>query len=453
MTDWPYDAGIPALGEVLDAGRMAARIADHLHATGAPASVGVSRCVLEKTYYRPGRHLGVLYRTAFDAPGSPPFEQWIYLRAFTPEIGRQRYDNAIGSVNGVRPHPAPLASVPPLAFWDDLLVSVALFPYDRKLPHLARAADPERIAGELERRFGAGTWRSPVMLEPIKYMPGKRCVLKLRAGAPQGKPALSFYAKTYPAGESGRHYQAWRSVRAQLDAQGSRFDLPRPLGHLEDLHTVWVEDWGGSPLLDSLGDPSWEAKVRLAAEAVAALHRSRIDGLPPAPSEGDILEVSAADLAREGAGVPEHPRLAAAIRARLEAARPATAGGAPRVPVHGACRAEQMLARADCATLVDFDAMACGDPLADVAEWIASIEFLAITGGLDPEPLRSAALFLESYSALTPWPLDSRRLAWHVLAFLASKMCSVRQHLNVAAVERLRAHGEAWVERWMEVLA
>ena len=444
---WPADPAIPGLTVALDPAAMGARLEAHLRDCGVEARV--AEATLEKTAYRPGRHLGVLWRVELERADGKD-EHWIHLRALTPEIGRLRFGNAAHRA-GVDVE-EPLAGVPAFSWWDDVDTWIAFFPLDTRLPHLAEACRRERIEAEL------GEW-SQARGEPaarlaairrIKYMPGKRCVLRLDLAARE-RPPHAIYAKTYPAGESLEHYERLVLARRQLERAKGGFDLPAPLAHWDDLATVWVEDWGGSPLLDHLDAPDWDAHLAHAAEAIAALHGSGLDGLPPAPRVEDVHAIARADLFAQHAGLPERPELARDVLAALER-RPGEGGGS--VPIHGACRAEQTIVRPDRATLVDLDAFALGDPIQDVAEFVASLEFLAITRGLPWERLeRSSAAFLAAYAERSGVRPEPRRLAWHALAFTASKMCSVRQHLNVEAVERLRQDGGRVARRWIETLA
>jgi thiamine kinase-like enzyme len=115
----------------------------------------------------------------------------------------------------------------------------------------------------------------------------------------------------------------------------------------------------------------------------------------------------------------------------------------PCVPIHGACRVEQMLVRDTELALVDFDAVADGDPYYDVAEFIASLQYLEISRGFARARLdRAAELFYDHYCELVPgFQRDDRRVAWYARAFLITKMLSSIKNLDLQALNRLELAG------------
>ncbi|TMQ68934.1 MAG: hypothetical protein E6K80_13315, partial [Candidatus Eisenbacteria bacterium] len=141
--------------------------------------------------------------------------------------------------------------------------------------------------------------------------------------------------------------------------------------------------------------------------------------------------------------MPEHAAVGAELRACIERGARAPA---PRVPIHGAFRAEQLLVRDERVAAIDFDDLAEGDPLQDVAEFVASLRYLEITAGRPRNELaRAAALFRARYEAQVPWPCDPSRIAWYAAAYTASKMLSTVKRLDLDALSRLLADGGSLV--------
>jgi len=455
----------------LDPSRMARRFEDHFRASGMAAGWAVSGCAIEKVYYKPTRHCGVCYRVSFCSDSGGEADEWVYGRMFAPEIGHERFENAVAATERPRPAGDCLARVPALGFWEDLHMMVTVFPHDRKMPHLSHAVDPTYVGSEIEAHGSAmrgatnGSPAGPKRVactelgyRRVKFMPGKRCVLHYRAqvaAAGESERELSFYSKTYNDSKSRYHFALLKSVCGQLKAQGAPIDIPAPLHHLDPLNTIWVADWKGAPLMAAIDREDFGSLLRRAAGMVATFHKSRIEGLRPGPDPTEALSVVSEDLARYGLGFPAHRDLAARIVERLVARKDAVdPGGAPVVPIHGACRVEQMLMRDGDVTLIDFDALALGDPIQDVAEFIASLEFLEITAGKPSEMLaRGSRTFLEAYAEQVPWRCDQARIGWYVVAYLASKLYSVLKHLDFGALTRLGSNGEALADRWLEVVA
>jgi hypothetical protein len=453
----PADPELPLLGRALDPSEMASRFADHFRSRGG---WDVERCTIEKVYYHSRRHCEVCYRVLFRSPAGATAEEWVSGRLLAPDIARARYANGSARGGASAANAPPLGRSRSLDFWEDWNMTIAVFPFDRKMAHLSTAADPRWVAETLERHRSALPWtidapldETAIELGRIKYMPGKRCVMRCRIES-AASASVSFFSKTYGDARSAHHHEVLLSACEQLEAQGSSLHLPRPLIHLPEAHTTWTEDWGGRPLMSALDDGDRLTPMRRAAATVAALHSSRIDGLAPGEDVKRVLLKVAEDTHQHANAFPEHRTLTNRIRRALEeTAGRVFAEAAPRVPIHGACRIEQMITRGDEITLVDFDALASGDPHEDVAELIASLRFLEIGAGRSRAELEhESRVFLEAYESLVPWRCRRDRIAWYVLAYLTAKMYSVCKHLDQGSLRRLRLQGESLATECLEAL-
>jgi len=151
-------------------------------------------------------------------------------------------------------------------------------------------------------------------------------------------------------------------------------------------------------------------------------------------------------------GVPAHARLMGAMLARLESRRPGSIRDVPRLPLHGAFRAEHVLVRGGRTAVVDLDGMAEGDPMLDVAEFVSSLEFTALSG-VDPalDPAGVSRRFLERYAEAVPWAVEPARLEWYALASLVGKMHGAVKRLALPTLAGLERHGAALAERWCSI--
>jgi aminoglycoside phosphotransferase (APT) family kinase protein len=243
-----------------------------------------------------------------------------------------------------------------------------------------------------------------------------------------------------------------KSVYEQLVAQASEVNVPKPLLHLDDFNTFWQAEWPGQPVLDLMEVQDWDELFPRLARVVAALHRSRLNGFHPGPDPDEVMSTVIEDEAKFAYLLPHHQPFIRKVLERLQAEKSAIERQQiPAVPIHGACRVEQMLGRDSALALVDFDAVAIGDPLYDVAEFVASLQYLELSRGLSGKRLaRAVELFCESYAALVPWACDRRRLAWYAQAFLITKMFSSIKNLDFRALQQLESAGQKIMSGWLD---
>jgi hypothetical protein len=272
--------------------------------------------------------------------------------------------------------------------------------------------------------------------------------------APSGETRrVNFYSKTYSDGWSAYHFAMTKSLHEQLAVQTREVNLPQPLLHLDGFNTYWQAEWPGDALINVLPEQNWEELFPRIAAMIAALHRSRVEGLRPGPDPDDVM-----DTAREDGALLIHmlPQVQPFIRPVLEGLEAEKSRidrqMVPAVPIHGAFRLEQMLVRDAELALVDFDAVSNGDPYYDIAEFLASLQYLEITRGFARQQLlRAAELFLRSYCDLTPGlKYDARRVAWYAQAFLLTKMFSSIKNLDMPALQRLESAGREIITGWQD---
>ena len=461
------DPALPRLAAALDPAGMTRRFANGFAERALGPAPRVRACEVEEVYHRAGHHCGILYRLRLEGAGGADRDEWLYARMLPREILRERFDKALGAIVAAGASALVSTALDPVSLWEDLDMIVWAFPNDPKLPGLRAMADPARVRGELERRRGGpGPAAAPdgirngdgsLVIERVKYMPTKRCVLRYRVAPEPGSdgprtPSV-FYAKAYPAGASGLSFHLQRAARERLGASGAAVEIAEPLVHVPAESVIWFADWGGSGIVGEAAERGWEAMAERAAAALAAFHRVALPGLPEHASPLMELEEAREDAAKYGARVGLPARPVFAMLARLERELPRT-GDRPAVSLHGAFRAEHVLVRGDAAAFLDLDGMALGDPLVDVAEFVASLEFLALgstAGPIDPEPV--SRRFIERYAAGVPWTVDALSLGWYARTSILRKLHGAVKRLARPTLDRLESQGAALVERWNGIAA
>jgi hypothetical protein len=470
------DPALPRLAAALDPAAMAVRFEEGFAERARGPAPRVRTCEVEEVYYRPGRHCGILYRLGLEGVDAIVHDEWLYARMLPRPLLHERHEKALGEVVAAGASALVRTALDPVSLWDDPGMIVWAFPNDPKLPGLRAMADPARARDQLVRaRAGLGLAARPgsdenghepdagrpgsggeLSFDRVKYMPTKRCVLRYRIEPDPAKDRARspyvFYAKAYPEGESAEPFRLQRAVRERL-AESAAPEIAEPLLHLAGESVIWFADWSGRGLVDEALDRGWEAMAERAATALAAFHRLALPGVPVRRLAAEELEEAREDAAKYGARVGRHARPVFDMLARLERELPRT-HERPSVTLHGAFRAEHVLVRGSSAAFLDLDGMAQGDPLVDVAEFVASLEFMSLRSGagpIDPEPV--SRHFIERYAAAAPWAVDGASLGWYARASLLRKLHGAVKRLARPTLARLESHGEALIERWNGIAA
>ncbi len=446
------DRKLAHLHIVTDAALMAARFA--ASAPELATGITLTHCAIEKIYYRPAHSCTVLYRLhGHDAAGAR-LDQWVCGKVYPSGRAHKRFAEALALTQSeARRRGEPNSPWQPVSFWRDLDMVLWVFPHDAKLPILTRLVETDFVKNEINAGLAASSRAGQVTVERIKYMPGKRCVLRYACDGVDGK-RRRFYSKTYFDGKSRYHFQLLQKAYEYFHSRPGRVQIPRPLRHLEGCNTIWQEEWQGQALLQALETQEWPALFSRLTEVAADLHDSALPDLPPGPDLEEALKVAVNDGAELGELLPALQEPVAELLGALSRCHaefpPAEI---PRVPIHGAFRLEQMLMRGEEFAVVDFDALACGDPWFDAAEFVASLQFLELSHGFSRPRLHAAAeLFVEEYAQRVPWRCDRRRLAWYVLAFLISKMFLAVKNLDRRALQELDSAGIEICNTWLAKL-
>jgi aminoglycoside phosphotransferase (APT) family kinase protein len=311
------------------------------------------------------------------------------------------------------PPPAPVANgrllLRPVAYVSELELLVQVFPYDRRLPSLVSVlhGSPE-LATPLLAELGPGEWRACAWRnEVVRYRPDQRAMVRLELSAREsatGRTALCrVYAKVYADAEAGqRGFHLLRALWRQTTSADVGFAVARPIAYLDGPQTLLQSELPGVRLLDVLrhAETAEATKaVRRAARAVAGLHQLDVPrGLlrTVRRDRGDRAAGAAAALSQR------FPAYAAAID-EVAAAVAAGIAAAPLAPTHFDLKPGNILDDGQHVSLLDFDKLAFGDPMIDVANMVANL-------GTDQEGGRRRSqrktvpgrVFLDEYFAHVP---------------------------------------------------
>ncbi|MGH7494287.1 MAG: aminoglycoside phosphotransferase family protein [bacterium] len=465
------DPALPNIATVMDVDRMAEHFTRLFRASGLAVEWEVAQCGIEKVYYRPGKHCGVLYRLTLRHSSGKEIDEWIFGRTVPHGTEDERFAAAVVGLKHFQAARDLLKFMPAISFWGDLNMILWLFPLDPKLETLPQVIDPAFVRQQVEANlplFGvseSGPAAKPaawscgeIRYDRVKYMPGKRCVLRYHVNliSPSGTShEKTFYCKIYQDERSRYHFDIVQSAYQQLTAQTDAVNIPRPLLHFDGLHTYWQAEWPGNAVIEVMDKYDWQELFPRIANVLATFHRHPANGFDTAPNLDAVLATADEDVAKLVSRLPHQQHFAAGVLERLKVVKRTVLEKQeiPQVPIHGAWRLEQMLVRDHELALVDFDAVSIGDPLYDLAEFVASLQFLELSRGWPRERLAAAAETLcRSYAEQVPWPCDRRRVAWYALAFLMTKFYSTTKNLDRRALQQLDLAGKKICADWLKIL-
>jgi hypothetical protein len=404
------DAGIPALGGDEDlvpprGDEVARLVEEHLLLDSDQA---VSDVAWEFARYKPGASVTTVHSVELDGGTRRVVTIKRYKGDKAETLAGREPD---GEELGERTRP-----LRPSAFLPAEGTLLSVFPADRELRGLHRVLDVRRTARLLE---DAG-WCPPrsikkrrARLELLRFKPERRAVFRLdarlRGGAGASSRALG--ARVLPVDRAERLVARRRDL-----AEAGLDELAPRLVAADERAGIVFEEWiaGERPA------PGPELD-RVAGSLLARLHRlapgSDSAPTPSGSALAGLFDLDS-DLARLAAGFVESPP---------------TAG---RAWCHGDFHEEQVIrdARRDRLALLDLDELRVGDPLDDLASWIAD----ALARQADSRIELSGHGIVEGYLAGGGEPVRERELAAAVARALAHRAAGCLRRMERDAVSRAR---------------
>jgi len=392
---------------LLDADLMATALQQHLPECQA-GDWQVTGCEIQHPRYKTYRlaenrersFLSLVYHLRGCHPAKTTAEQRIlYARAYLGNRSQQAYTEA--QANGERAiHLAELDMVG----WR--------FPDDPAMPWLAELMDSRQIAELGQRPISA--------IEIVNYRPEIRCTARYCFAASDAAPARVVYGKTY-ADEQGR--AVYTNLRALQRQSAVAFVMPEALAYDADRHTLWLEGLQGHMLTELDFTVDVAEKIPALANALAAFHQVTPPPLPVITSQQQLKEwLKKADKLSHA-----YPTIQPALTGLLNELRQDCPEFEVLGLIHGDFHIDQLLVLADGRlALFDYDELALGDSLQDLANFAADLYNY-------PYPIALIDLLVQTlftaYSAASHNPTDPQRFAWHLRGQLLTRAyrCFIQQ--------------------------
>jgi aminoglycoside phosphotransferase (APT) family kinase protein len=344
--------------------------------------------------YKPGKECRVHYRLRLSpVDGDRPRHQ-IATIIFRPDPAElQEVAMPPGGANGALAGKA--------LFVDAYACLVEFYPADHRLSGLARAVDADAMTGQLRSAGGDFAGATVIKVRVVRYRPGFTCVLRYKLESADGKP-FDVMGKLYAKPEDAA---SMRRKLTSLNRQGADVGLtiPRPLETADTEQLVLMECVPGENMNRTLGTTASAAEARplidLAARSLAAFHRFDL--------EGAAQRTLTRYFRRLGQRLGRIQRVAPDLAARAHEVLDGvdfdelTSGASAPTLTHGDFKPNQFLVADGRAALVDLDRAGIGDPVVDVANFMAVLRKKATVDGMAHfVPLEER--FLEQYLAARP---------------------------------------------------
>lgn len=392
-----HDLALPQRDLLLDESEVARRLSRLLAATGP---IVVDKCERQRTKYRIGESLRVLYRIR--ANGS-----WHLLAARTP---------ARSSVHATSTTHSGLRS---LAYDAETSTVFRLYPHDRKIETLNAF---EQIPRALSR-IGAATW---VRSELVGYTPEKCATSKCL----DDDGAVIGYAKIYGGGEGRQVFEKYGALAAtQLSSHKEDQFFANAILYSDRFRLLLLEAVAGTRVADLCGDDLRRAFHNL-GRTLAAFHQRPVPQTLPRFTRLDLNRISKAATLVSRAR-PDVGDLARRLSIRLCSGFRQTA---VLVCLHGDVHPKNGIAQNGKVTLIDLDQVGVGPAAADLGSLLAALRYNRCVGLISVASERVLTeSFLLGYSEVNLLP-DDHSLQWHMAAALLAERA-------LRSVNRIRPEG------------
>ncbi|QPK64606.1 aminoglycoside phosphotransferase family protein [Methylomonas sp. LL1] len=406
---------------LLDAERMAATLQRHLPECLA-GDWQVTGCEIQHPRYKTYRlaenrersFLSLVYHLqGRQSPSSAAEQRILYARAYLDGRSHQAFVEAQASGEKAI-HLAELGMVG----WR--------FPNDPAMPWLAELMDSEQAA-TLVPAIGRQKLSA---IEIVNYRPEIRCTARYRFARSGVVSARVVYGKTYADERGLAVYEHLRALQIQSQTYAA-FIMPRALGYDAERHTLWLEGLQGQALAELDFAVGVSQKIPALANALAAFHHLIPPVLPVVTLQQQLQEWRKKADKLSHAYPAIQPALAALL-IQLQQNRPEfeTLG-----LIHGDFHIDQLLVLPDGSlALVDYDELALGDPLQDLANFAADLYNYAYAIAAVDQLVRQ---LFKAYSAASHGQTDPQRFAWHLRGQLLTRAYRTFIQQKSAAPQRV----------------
>lgn len=314
----------------------------------------------------------------------------------------------------------------PLVHLPDLDMIIWAFPNDPELRHLPKLLDlkaaQEHIPYQacLGQELCSSENLKVLSATMVRYKPELRCTIRYDLeGETRNTPKVfSIFAKTFADDQSATIYQRAEYFWEQSLNNSGEFFVAKPLGLSEGINTVWQTAVSGRPLIEIINQANFQEILNSVAKGLALFHKSTL-AINTKSRLDDRLEEVRKRLAKIYQTFPECRDSLQSLLVTLETWATEFSPFQETL-IHGDFHLEQLHMADGQIVLFDFDDLALGDPLQDVADFMAQLHFYTF----DPDLVKHMAVsFVQSYTEYVDWEVPRERLDWHMRIQYIRKAC------------------------------
>ena len=388
-----------------------------------PGSQAITSCTLQHVKYSPKRelenaslalscHVGVS-----DGASQPERTAILYCKAFCNGQSQREIDRL--ALNSAGAHTLPGAPV----HFPDLDLIVWVFPGDPVLAHLANVSSTNHVVAHLpyaslpDGLNGPADVRS-IDVAVINYRPEQRCTHRytVRWGSDAALRSLTLFGKTFQGSEGSAIFARSQYLWERFSSLDKDVIVARPLGYTPAVHTSWQLGIEGAPLCRAIDGSNCDSYLSTVAKGLAMVHNSDLQGLPTRTFDEHLSELDK-KIEKLRRAVPSSADELAFLAQRIRHNVPQSVD-IPVRPMYWDFHIDQLLAQDGKVAFLDFDELAKGDPLQDLANFIVDLHFRNLSPFLVQ---RMAKCFYSSYRSHVQWDAPIERIAWHATVQFINK--------------------------------
>jgi hypothetical protein len=440
----PEDAQLPQLPVVTNTAAMQDLLQRRLPGF-VDGRLQIGRVKLEHFRYKPGEKCRLSYNLRVKDLRTGSEDHQVFFGVIVPNGGAEAQYAKAQRETYVQPKFGPAVFLLP-----ELNMVLWGFPNDPKLKPLSLLLDNIAVSALFRKNWHAldlppAAGLISVATKVVKHAPHDRCTLRHTLQL-KGNGDLVVYSKTFAHQTDGE--RIFKTIHALWQAPISRSGeilIPEPLFFEPEMNTLFLRGLEGVNADENPGTLDLNRIAAASGVALAGIHCCLIEFLPIRSDEYVMSRVAESEEILGDFDTAYKPRLEAIARALREKSS-SLAHVAP-TPIHGAFRLSQLLLVEGKLALIDFDDFLLGNPISDVASFVAHLLYLPLKGEITPEQSRSAIRhFCRAYADGAPQGLPADVLTWQTAAQLVCKQAkkcvklakrncrsTVDQLLNVAA--------------------